>query len=190
MAAGRPLHCGFAFIPRSPLSSALVSLEMSDPEPIVIARYAAGRLSTEDLVEYADRKLVEGAYSDHLVAILDETIKNWDTISPLFELAVRDLGHSIPSFENAISQLVRYHIGLIAAGNVDPLLQLSILWRDIDRFDLHKDVRNYVGDAIGVEALYGLYFAVDDLNDSSRDEGLQEIKTEIVVESGRWLKNH
>lgn len=133
---------------------------------------------------------MEGTYSDYLLAILDETTKNWDTISPLFESAVRDLGYAIPSFENAILQLVRHHTELIAAREVDPLLELSVLWRDIERFDLHKDVKDYVGDAIGVEVLYGLYFAVDDLDDSRRDAGMQKIKSEIVEESERWLENH
>lgn len=165
-------------------------MDMSSPEPIFIARYAAGGLSTEDLVEYADRKLMEGAYSDYLVAILDETAKNWDAISPLFELAVRDLEYAMPSFEKAILQLVRHHLELIAACEVDPIFELSVLWRDIKRFDLHKDVKHYVGDSIGVETLYGLYFAVDDLEDSKRDAGLKNIKSEIVAESERWLENH
>ncbi len=167
-----------------------MSFDVSSSDPIVIARYVAGGLGTEDLVEYADSTLMEGAYSDYLVAILDETPKSWNTIAPLFELAVRDLGYPVPSFEDAIIQLVRYHLELIAAGTVEPLLELSALWKDIKRFDLHKDVKHYVGDAIGVDVLYGLYFAVDDLEYSKRDGGIQEIKSEIVAESERWLKNH
>jgi len=151
-------------------------------DTIFIARYVADRLHTADLVAYADEKLSKGQYSDHLLSILDQDPKVWSVISELFEKAVIDLGFTIPTFESAIWVLLRHHIGLISSGNVSPTKQFRLLLQDIERFDLHKGITEYVGDTIGISFMYGWYH--------SDGSNLVEIDSGIFSESKKWVQEY
>lgn len=122
-----------------------------------IAKYVVGRLGTSDLVEFADVKLSSGIYSDYFLKILDEELKCWPPISEYFEASLIDLGYKLPSYEEAILFLVQYHITLIGKGSVSPSRQFGLMLQDIDSFSLHKGIKKYVGDNIGIEKMYGWY---------------------------------
>jgi len=151
-------------------------------DEIFIAKYVAGRFGTEELVEFANRKLVSGVYSDYLLAILDESPKIWIAVSEYFERAIDEFGYKIPSFEEAIWKLLRYHISLISTGKVNPVEQFRQLLLDINRFNLHKGINEYVGDNIGIARMYGWFY--DDYSSST------EIENGIFTESIKWLHEH
>ena len=152
---------------------------MNKLDCIFSAKYVLGRISSKDIVQYADRKLTEGNYSDAYLNIIDADIKAMAVLAPLVEVALKDSGVPVPEFEEAVWIMLRHHIGLIANGEVNPKKQFSMLLNDIERFDLHKGIREYVGDNVGISLLYGLYYE-DDATDV-------EINSELIKESKNWV---
>lgn len=152
-------------------------------DKIFIARYIAGKLDTEDLVEFANGKLADGVYSDHFLSILDETPKIWVPISDHFEEAVKEMGCEMPSFDDAIWRLVKYHITLISKGSVSPTKQFREMLNDIEGFSLHDGIKEYVGDNIGISRMYGWYHE-DYCSIEETDAGIFEESLKWVLEYG------
>jgi len=156
-----------------------------ESENFFIAKYVVSACETDDLINYANYKLNNGVYSDGLLGIIDAEPKCWGIISPLFEKLVAPL----PSFEDAINLIIKYHLKLIASENIDPFIQFRQLLDDISNFDLHENVTKYVGDNVGIEHLYGLYYARDDL-EVNDNNGVVEIGERMQEESKKWLSEH
>jgi hypothetical protein len=156
-----------------------------DNDNYFIAKYVAGACNTDDLVNYANYKLNSGIYSDWLLAIIDAEPKYWGIVSPLFEKFIVQL----PSFDDSIHLIIKHHLKLIASEKIDPFIQFRQLLNDIDNFDLHENVTKYLGDSVGIESLYGLYYARDDLEINDND-GLVEIEDRMQEESHKWLSQH
>lgn len=154
-------------------------------ENYFIAKYVAGACETDDLINYAHSKLNNGVYSDGLLEIIDAEPKCWEVVSPLFEKLIAQF----PSFEDSINFIIKYHLKLIASEKIDPFIQFRQLLNDIDNFDLHENVTKYVGDNVGVEHLYGLYYARDDL-EVNDNYGVTEIAVQMQDESKKWLSEH
>jgi len=100
-------------------------------------------------------------------------------LGPLLEAAIKESGMAVPSFNEAVWIMLKHHISLMASGSVDAQKQFSILLEDIERFDLHKGIKKYVGDNIGISLLYGLYY-----DDYSSDA---EINLNLIKESKNWV---
>lgn len=149
---------------------------------LFIARYVVKKLATEDLLLFANEKLAGGVFTESLLDILDEERKDWDSIAPLFEKVVKDLGYSIPSFEDAIWFIVTYHVSKISSGRSSAAKQFFIMLDNIERFDLSKDIKEYVGDNIGISGMYGWY--LDDVSTA------EEIESGIYQESKIWMAKH
>ncbi|MGI2180394.1 hypothetical protein [Shewanella frigidimarina] len=154
-------------------------------ENYFIAKYVAGACDTDDLVNYANYKLNSGIYSDGLLGIIDAEPKCWDIVSPLFEKLIAQL----PSFDDSIHLIIKHHLKLIACEKIDPFIQFRLLLNDIANFDLHENVTKYVGDNVGIEHLYGLYYARDDL-EVNDNYGVVEIGALMQEESIKWLSEH
>ncbi|AYM86611.1 hypothetical protein [Pseudoalteromonas agarivorans] len=154
-------------------------------ENYFIAKYVAGACETDDLINYANCKLDNGVYSDGLLDIIDAELKCWGIVSSLFEKLIDQL----PSFEDSINLIIKYHLKLIASEKIDPFIQFRQLLDDINNFDLHENVTKYVGDSVGIEHLYGLYYARDDL-DLNDNDGVVEIGVLMQEESKKWLSEH
>jgi len=163
---------------------------MKEGDQIFVAKYVAKKLQTKDLVEFADRKLKEGIYFESLLNIIDQDPQVWETVFPCFEKALKDMDIKIPSFENAIRFLLRHHIQNIASGNVDPRSQFRQMLDDVEHFDIDKNTKKYVGDAVGIENLYSLYYAVDDLDNPFSIEAIDKINQDMIDESKKWLKKY
>ena len=135
---------------------------------IFAARYAAKSISSSDIVRFADNRLSESVYSDHYLAIIDEENKTWSALSNHLESAFNEFEITIPKFEEAIWVLVSYHVDSILSREVKPIKGFEALLRDIDNFDLHKDIKEYVGDNIGISKMYGVYheetFSIEETN--------------------------
>ncbi|MBZ6067939.1 hypothetical protein LA374_17235 [Aeromonas schubertii] len=150
-------------------------------ENYFIARYVAGACDTADLVDYANSKLNNGIYSEGLLDIIDAEPKCWEIVSPLFEKLIPQL----PSFEDSINLIITYHLKLIASEKVDPFIQFRHLLDEIHNFDLTENITKYVGDNVGIEQLYGLYYARDDL-EVNDNYGVTEIAVQMQEESKKW----
>jgi hypothetical protein len=163
---------------------------LNDEDKIFVARYVAGAVSTEEIFHFADSKLNSGVYSDYFLEIIDDELQYSESVRPNFEAAILEMKGEIPDFEEAILQVIRFHLQLISDGNVEPFSQIRKMLDDIDEFDLGKNIIKYVGDNVGIEHLYGMYYAKDDLNDSNYDVQMERIRKEMCVESTKWLKEH
>ncbi len=155
---------------------------MNDSNRIFAAKYAARSISTWDIVKFADTRLNDGDYSDHYLAILDEDTKVWSTVSPHLEKAFREKGMTIPEFEEAIGILVEHHFRIVVDDCISPRKQIAEMLRDIENFDLHKNINKYVGDNIGISMVYGWFHA-----DCSCTG---EIDSSIVRECAEWLSKY
>ena len=154
-------------------------------ENYFIAKYVAGACETDDLINYANCKLDNCVYSGGLLDIIDAEPKCWGIVSSLCEKLIDQL----PSFEDSINLIIKYHLKLIASEKIDPFIQFRQLLDDINNFDLHENVTKYVGDSVGIEHLYGLYYARDDL-DLNDNDGVVEIGVLMQEESKKWLSEH
>jgi len=152
---------------------------MNESDYIFTAKYVLGRISSKDILGYVDRKLTEGSYLDSYLYIIDAEFKTMPVLGPLLEAAIKEAGMTIPSFNEAVWIMLKYHINLMASGSVDAQKQFSILLYDIEVFDLHKGIKKYVGDNIGISLLYGLYY-----DDCSSDA---EINKNLIEESKNWV---
>jgi hypothetical protein len=159
--------------------SAQLSIHRMDDE-IFIARYAADKLDAKALVQFADNKLEQGIFSECLLNILDEEPKFWGSVSVLFEKAVNELGYKIPSFEEAIWILTKYHITLISLGCISPTKQFKEMLNDIDRFDLYKGSKEDIGDNIGISKMYRLY--------NEQHHSIVKANQGIYKESLKWVQ--
>ena len=153
---------------------------MNELDRIFSARYVLNVITTKDIVEFADRKLSEGKYSDTYLDIIDADPKIWLELSPLLEIALKESGLVIPDEEQAVWIMLKYHIGLIESGSVNPKDQFESLLQDIEQFDLDKSNTNYVGDSVGIEFMYG-WFCEDYESDSAINEGIKS-------ECSKWLE--
>lgn len=149
-------------------------------DEIFIAKYAADKLDAKALVQFADNKLKQGIFSECLLNILDEEPKYWDSVAVLFEKAVNDLGYKIPSFEEAIWILIKYHITLISQGCISPTKQFREMLNDIERFDLYRGSGEYIGSNIGISQMYSLYH--------EQSHSIVEVNLRIYMESLKWVK--
>lgn len=149
-------------------------------DEIFIARYVADKLDAKDLVQFADNKLKQGIFSECLLNILDEEPKFWGSVSVLFEKAVNEFGYKIPSFEEAIWILIKYHITLISQGCISPTKQFREMLNDIDRFDLYKGIKENIGDNIGISQMYSLF--------REQQHGIVGANLGIYMESLKWVK--
>lgn len=154
-------------------------------ENYFLAKYVIGACETDDLINYANCKLDNGVYFDELLDIIDAEPKCWEVVSPLFEKLITQF----PSFEDSINLIIKYHLKLIASEKIDPYIQFRQLLDDINNFDLHENVTKYLGDSVGIEHLYGLYYAKDDLHLNDND-GVVEIALLMQKESKKWLSEH
>ncbi|OCQ23786.1 hypothetical protein A7985_07555 [Pseudoalteromonas luteoviolacea] len=150
-----------------------------------VARYVVGTLNTDDLVNYANYKLNNGTFSEGLLNIVDAEPKCWEVVSSTFEKLIAPL----PSFEDSVYLIIRFHLKIIASKEIDPFEQFSSLLSDLKYFDFHKNITKYVGDNVGLEMLYGLYYAVDDLEPND-NYGVTEIAVQMQEESKKWLQEH
>ena len=155
---------------------------MNESDYIFAAKYVLGVIESKDIVGFADRKLAEGHYSDSYLEIVDAELKTWPVLSPLLEVALKDLGLTIPDFEQATWVMLKHHIGLIADGTVNPKDQFSQLLNDIESFDLTKGITKYVGDNVGIDTMYGWYY-----EDYASEHS---INIELKSESIKWVALH
>ncbi len=152
---------------------------MADQESIFTAKYVLGRICPKDIVQYADKKLGQGFYSEAYLNIVDANIETMAVLAPLLEEAFKASGAPIPTLEEAAWIMLRHHIGIIAEGDSNPRKQFSMLLNDINSFDLRQNIEKYVGDNVGIANLYGLY------HDDYATEA--EIDLEFVKESRIWM---
>ena len=155
---------------------------MDIPENLFLAKYSAGHLNVEDIIAYVDEKLAAGFYSDRYIDILDASPRDWDEVSYLFELLMDEENTKVPSEEDAVWTILKYHLELIASDKLEPYLQFTKLLEDIQFYDCSENTKQYYGDSIGIHYLYAMYH-----HDCATKD---EINRMIFKESRKWLDKY
>lgn len=155
---------------------------MSTEQEFLAIRYAAGILHTKDILEYVNAQLDKGEWSDVYLEILDCDPKGWICTSTLFEKYLKEIGVVIPTLEDAVRSLVRYHIVLIASGTVTPCEQFRELLEEIANYDYYSKTQNYVGDNLGIHQMYGWYY--------EDDCSIEQINKGIFEASKIWVSKY
>lgn len=161
------------------------------------AKLAMGKLNADDIKSTIHRLVDEGIYLDEFHDALDERQSRMDEVLPALLAAFRHEGIVLPDREQAVWQLIEFHLQRIAYGAENPLEELGKLIADVYwNYDFHTPMKKYLGDSHGIEALIGLYWGADELTERPKDISFNgkygevawsELKREIVIESKKWL---
>lgn len=155
---------------------------MENEVEILVNRYAAGILYTDDILSFVNQQLDAGRWSDIFLEIIDQQPKVWVVISKLFEKYLREQQVYLPSLEEAVRYLVEYHITKIASGKVTPYDQFKEMLQEIEGYDYYSKTEKYVGDDLGVHVMYGWYY------EDYCSEG--EVNRGILNESKVWMSKY
>jgi len=134
----------------------------------VVAEWVLGILRPERLPSICRDALDVDVESEALVLLATENPESLDfeEARRLFSRVVSDLGLAKPSRTEAAKLLARNAAESAIAGDLSPYDALSRIVREIhlECFPSDRD-SEYVGDAIGIEALVGFYWDYDELDE-------------------------
>lgn len=127
-------------------------------------RYRLGLQDSESLVRIADMLLEEKCYTPAVIelSILESPVMS--EAGPLFERVCLELGITVPTKDEAVYELLRYHLETIVAGTCKPRAGLEAVMREIYFPHLAAEVcKEYVGDSRGLQHLIGAFWSYDEL---------------------------
>ncbi len=89
---------------------------------VVMAQYGLGNFDSADLIEFGVQALVEGYDSLHLRWLAGENPRfcNGEEVKEYFERALRELGLTLPTWQESVRIIIRYWAERIVAGEVTP----------------------------------------------------------------------
>jgi hypothetical protein len=164
---------------------------------LAAARYVLGNVASEELMRVADTLLTEGVYSPAIGELGTTRGLVMAEAGPLFEQALRDLNVDVPSPEEAVWVLLRYHIGRIAYEEVSPREGLQSVLEVSDRANLHGQSGTYVGDSHGIEQLTDAYWEYDCLHARPVGESVETdleakraLDDTVVRAATEWVGEH
>jgi len=140
---------------------------------LAAALYVLGNATSDELARIADSLLTDGVYSPALGELGTTRRIVMAEAGPLFEQALHDLNVGMPSPDEAVWVLLRYHISRIAYEEVSPREGLQSVLEVYNRANLHAQSQTYVGDSHGIEGLIGAYWEYDCLHARPAGESLE-----------------
>ncbi len=130
------------------------------------AKHTMGRLHSDAIKATIHALVDEGFYLDEFLDALDAKRPRMDEVEPALLAALRHYGITVPSREQAVWQLLEFHLQRIASGADDPLDGLGKLMADVYwDYDFHTPTKEWLGDSHGIEQLIGLFWGADDLRE-------------------------
>ncbi len=138
-------------------------------------------ITTEDLPlcaqHLAEGKDVPEALSK--LAQLDESASAEEIIF-LFEAALEEAGINLENRKVAAFILVNYFIKEIITGAIDPVTGVEHLLKEVySRVNREYNDVKYFGDSLHLEKLFGLYYAMEDIDSDKTQEELDATRAEI-----------
>jgi len=160
------------------------------------AKLAMGKLNADEIKAIIRGLVDSGFYLDAFLDALDNSRPRLDEVLPGLLAALSHHGIIVPDKEQAAWILIEHHLKAIAAGNSDPLEELSKLIADVYwDYDFHTPTKEYLGDSHGIEHLIGDWEA-DGLRANAEGKGPNvatsveewtELRNQVVLQSKRWL---
>lgn len=117
----------------------------------------------------ADTLLEEGRDTPAVIqlAILESPVMA--EAGPLFERVCAELSAAIPTKDEAIDELLRYHLRSIASGTTQPREGLEAVMREVYWPGFADEpCKERLGDSRGMQHLIGAYWSYDDLTEGPR----------------------
>jgi hypothetical protein len=149
---------------------------------LLAAKYALGKLSSDDLPSIATDLLLAGVESQSLACLAGSPrCESPAERRELFETGLKECSIVIPDRLEAAHELKTHFACEVAAQKLEPALGAS---RIVDLYhavyQLLPSSETYAGESFGIAHLLGLYYSLDDLPDD--DPGYREIEIEIARE--------
>ena len=142
----------------------------------------------------------EGFYVDACLDAMDSSPARMDEVVPAFRAALDHYGIALPTRDEAVWQLIEYHLRQITSGTVDAFDGLSQLITDVYwDYDFHTPAKKFFGDSHDIANLVGLYWGADDLRGRPNEvslngkygaEAWSELGREIRAEAERWVEKN
>jgi hypothetical protein len=112
---------------------------------IAAAKFALGKLTSEEAIAAASVALDGGTYSESLGQLLGQE-PVWSEVGPLFERALAELNVSVPSRTGALSIIARDFARQISAGNLTPYEGARRIWWEVaNEPDADRSLLVFVG---------------------------------------------
>lgn len=161
------------------------------------AKLAMGTLHA-DAIKAMIHTLVDGGFFlDEFIDALDAKRPRMDDVKPALQAALKHFGITVPDKEQAVWQLLEFHLQGIASGDDDALVRLDQMMADVYwDYDFFGSSKKRRGDSHGIEHLIGLFWEADDLREDPEnvswngklgEDAWLELKRQIVVEAEKWL---
>lgn len=162
------------------------------------ARHALGMLNADDMKATIKALCDEGIYLDVFIDALDSGLHpQMEHVLPAFIAALQYSDVAVPSRDEAVWQLIEYHLNRVVSNQDRAWQELERLVTEVNReYDFHTPTRQYLGDSHGIELLLGLCWSADDIRERPNevtvnglfgDAAWVELNRLIVVEATRWL---
>ena len=167
---------------------------------VAAAKLVLGIATWEELCQAANRSLDQGQYTLALGNLATLAHPIMAEADPLFRAALRELSVTLPSKDEAIKSLLKYHLTAIANRQVAPREGLQQLMKDVyygaRTFELDSGV---VGDSYGLEHLIGYYYGYEDLDERPTEVSFRgkygkpakkAVDQEVIRLAAEWLAAH
>ncbi|MCX6927519.1 MAG: hypothetical protein NT154_30580 [Verrucomicrobia bacterium] len=162
-------------------------------------RYRLGLLHTDSLITVADALLEEGRDTSAVIelSMLESPIMH--DAAPLFERLCTEAGVRIPTKDQAVSDLLRFHMEALASGARPAREGLQIIMEEIYwPYLASEPCKEYVGDKWGLQHLIGAYWGYDELPEFPQDassggkygfEAIAQWQQFVRQQAQEWLQN-
>lgn len=147
----------------------------------IAAAHMIEAIQTKELPLCVQHLLQKGGHSETMskLARLDESASQ-EEIFFLFQAILEEKNISMENQKVAAFILVNYFIKEIVTGAMDPVTGvehlLNQVYSKVNR--LYHDVK-FFGDSLHLEKLFGLYYAMEDLDSDQQQEEMEKTREEI-----------
>jgi hypothetical protein len=97
---------------------------------LAAARFALGKLSSEEATETASNAFDHGVCSESLVQLMIQTAV-WEEVGPLFQNALTELNVAVPSRKEAVLVIAREYAREIVAGETPTYEGARRIWQEL-----------------------------------------------------------
>lgn len=166
---------------------------------IAISHYKLGKLSSEEIVKFADSWLEQGIFTDSINFLAMETTPIMATVGPMLETVIIELGGEVPIKINAAKIAAKDIVEKMVSGDVDLMKGANFLY-----WDIHHEVADelpdgkYFGSNLGFEHIFCWLREVWDCRagsriicytDIPRDQAEQKFLMHLKEEAEKWLES-
>jgi hypothetical protein len=174
---------------------------VTDPDlTVAAARFVLGILPSEEIPRIADALLVGGSVFPSAVEVSGTRSAAMAEVGPSFVRLLQETGTAVPSRDEALRLLLRYHLTRIALRAVSPQQGLqSVMDEVVNPGELHGQTRQFVGDSHDAAWFVGAYWDYRELSERPDEVSVDGLKGEaavlaldehVVGRAAEWLAAH